>query len=111
MMDLQMISEEISKLKSQKPSYNVCAKLADLYIIRENLMKEQGGSQYANYGRGRENYENYGRGRENYERENYARGGGRGGNYMYEDYNYNRMIEDDMMEMERAPRMSMPVMR
>lgn len=102
MIDLQTISEEISRLETQKPSYGVCAKLADLYIVKENLMKKQGGSQYANYARGRENYE----------RENYARGGGRGGNYMYEEPNYNYgMMEEEMMEMGRSPRMSMPTMR
>lgn len=94
MMDLQTISEEITRLETQKPSYGVCAKLADLYIVKENLMKKQGGTQYANYGRGRENY-------------------ARGGNYMYDEYNY-KMMEDDMdmgMEMGRSPRMSMPSMR
>lgn len=112
MMDLQTISEEISRLETQKPSYGTCAKLADLYIVKENLMKKQGGSQYANYGRGRENYENYARGRENYERENYARGGGRGGSYMYEDSsNYNYGMMGDEMGMMEPPRMSMPSMR
>lgn len=107
MMDLQTVSEEIAKLEAQKPSYAVCAKLADLYIVKENLMKKQSGS-YANYGRG--NYENYGRGRENYERENYARSGGRGGNYGFDDYEYNYRVMEDDMEM-RSPRMSMPSMR
>ena len=66
-------------------------------------MKKQGGgsSSYANYGRN-ENYENY------------ARGGGRGGNnsnYMYDDYDYNyRMMDEEMMG-GRPPRMSMPAMR
>lgn len=99
MMDLQTISEEISRLEEQKPSYKVCEKLADLYIVKENLMKKQG-SSYTNYGRdgGNSNYTNYARG---------------GNNYMYDDYNYNyRMMEDDMeMGMGRPPRMSMPVMR
>lgn len=111
MMDLQTITEEIAKLEAQKPSYGVCAKLADLYIVKENLMKKQSDS-YANYGRSRENYANYGRDRENYERENYARGGGRGGNYMYDDYGYNRIMEDEMeMGMDRPSRMSMPSIR
>lgn len=101
MMDLQTITEEIAKLENQKPSYGTCAKLADLYIVKENLMKKQSGS-YTNYDRG--NYTNYGR-----DRENYARGGR--GNYMYDDYGYNRMMDEDMMEMERFPHMSMPSIR
>lgn len=110
MMDLQTISEEITRLETQKPSYGTCAKLADLYIVKENLMKKQkgGSSEYANYERsgGRENYENYARGGR----------GGNSGNYMYDDYNYdynyNRMMMDEEMGMGgKPPRMSMPSMR
>lgn len=96
MMDLQTISEEISRLEKQKPSYATCEKLADLYIVRDHLMQKQGGSY--------ENYANYGR-----DRENYARGGS--GNYMYDDYNYNYKMMEGGMEMDRSPRMSTPSMR
>lgn len=99
MMDIQTIIDEIARLETQKPSYGNCAKLADLYIVKENLMKKQGGgsASYANYGRN-ENYENYAR-------------GGRGrnnSNYMYDDYDY-KMIDEEMVG--RPSRMSIPDIR
>lgn len=124
MINMQTISEEISKLENSQASFPVCQKLADLYIVREHLMKKQQGGNYA---RNRRNYENYGnynygnyenyeqnRGRSNYE--NYERGGN-GGNdssqyTMYNEYYDDRMMDEDMMMGGmKSPRMSMPSMR
>jgi hypothetical protein len=83
MINIQTISDEISKLEESQASFPVCQKLADLYIVRDHLMQKQGQSNY-----------NY-----------YERGGGNNGNYsMYDNNSYytNRTME----EMEnRPPRM------
>lgn len=91
-MDLKVISDEISRLESSKASYPTCQRLADLYIVKENLMKKQGG---------------------NYERNNYGyyeRGGNSGNSSSYGMYDYDERMMDDEMGM-RGSRMSMPVMR
>lgn len=83
MIDIQTIQDEIARLEGSKASYPVCQKLADLYVVKDHLMKKQG--EYGYYNRG---------------------GQGGGSNYtMYDD----RMMEDEM-GMGRS-RMSMPSMR
>lgn len=94
MIDIRTISDEISKLESSKASYPTCEKLADLYIVKDHLMKKQGNYEYA-----RDGGSNYGM----YER---------GGNSNYGRYENYGMMDDEMgMEMGRSPRMSMPSMR
>lgn len=101
MIDMKTISDEISKLESSRASYPTCQKLADLYIVKDHLMKKQGGGDY-NYNRN--NYGYYERG---------GNSGNTGGSSNYSMYeNYNMMMDDEMgMGMERPPRMSTPSMR
>jgi len=90
MINIQTISDEISKLEESQASFPVCQKLADLYIVRDHLMQKQGQSNYGYYERGGNNGNN----------SNYA---------MYNNdgyYTNNRMTMDGMDD--RPPRMSNP---
>ena len=40
MLNLQEIDEAIAELESGKTTYSACAKLADLYAVREHIMQE-----------------------------------------------------------------------
>jgi len=45
MVDLNIISDEIEYLKSQETSYEVCEKLAWLYVVQDHLAAEKSTTQ------------------------------------------------------------------
>lgn len=45
MLNLQEIDEAIAEIESGKTTYSACAKLADLYAVREHIMRQMQDTQ------------------------------------------------------------------